>query len=145
MLQRNQEALIDIVRMELKKQYRMRIQNEDAALSADVKRDTSLDCWRTMHERLRLSTLHADRSSLLAVYCGLFRQFLPELLQVSFRSRSWFLQPSGKARKTPVKSLYIAYLCQSIESLDGDIMTCIGGLWPSGILVNGAKRLQQVS
>lgn len=76
------DVVMDIVRMELNKEYRMRIQNEDAALSADVKRDASLDRWRTMHERLRLSALHADRSTLLAAYCGLFRHFLPELLQV---------------------------------------------------------------
>jgi hypothetical protein len=81
-MQGTQDILMQFMHRELDKVYRMRIQNEDATLSADVKRDTTLDRWRIMHERLRLAVLHADRSGLLAVYCGLFRQFLPELLQV---------------------------------------------------------------
>lgn len=68
----------------------MRVQNEDAVLFADVKRDVSLDRWRTMHEHLRMSVLHADRSMLLAAYCGMFRQLISELLQVTPILQVWF-------------------------------------------------------
>jgi hypothetical protein len=74
-------VMLDACRRMLNNTYRMRIQNEDARLAADVKRDGALDCWRKLYEGLRLSILHADRSMLLAAYARLFRDCLPQLLQ----------------------------------------------------------------
>lgn len=74
-------VLLDACRRMLNNTYRMRIQNEDARLAADVKRDAALDRWRKLYESLRLSILHVDRAMLLAACGRLFRTFLPELLQ----------------------------------------------------------------
>lgn len=77
-----QDNMNEWMNISVRQMYSMRIQDEDASLAAGVKQDAALDRWRTMHERLRNSVLQADRSGLLAAYSGLFRQFIPELLQV---------------------------------------------------------------